>query len=182
MARKAATIEYLEKLVEWAGDRSEFCRLTGVTPANLAAYLGGSKRVSWKWLHNATRGVCGEPPAFIPILEGYDLWVNDLPDQKAMPKTPGVYALYDSAMRILYFGRASSLYSEVRQTLKRKVAEVRPWSGKKNLTFEDISAYVSAYIIARGDSEYVHDLESFVLRMLVNNTFNKNSGYFKRTK
>lgn len=181
MARKAATIEYLEKLVAWAGDRREFCRLTGVKEANLSAYLAGSKRVSWKRLHSATRKVCGEPPAFIPVLEGHDLWTNGLPTLTQMPKTEGVYALYDSAMRIIYFGKATSLYAEVRQTLSRKVAEVRPWSGNKNLTFKDISTYLSAYSVARGDNEFIHDIESFVLKMLVNNTFNKKSGNFKRT-
>jgi hypothetical protein len=151
MARKSATIEYLEKLVKWAGDRKEFCRLTGVKPSNLSSYLAGSKRVSWQWLHNSTRSVCGEPPAFIPVLEGHDLWIDGLPSQRQMPKVEGVYALYDSAMRVLYFGKATSLFAEVRQTLGRNVAEVRPWSGKKNLTFSDISVYLSAYTIARGD-------------------------------
>lgn len=181
MARKAATIEYLEKLVGWAGDRPEFCRLTGVEGGNLSSYLAGTKHVSWKWLHNATRKVCGEPPAFTPVLEGHDLWVDGLPTLAQMPKIEGVYALYDSAMRIIYFGKATSLYAEVRQTLSRKVAEVRPWSGNKNLTFKDISMYLSAYSIARGDNQFIHDIESLVLKMLVNNTFNKKSGNFKRT-
>lgn len=95
---------------------------------------------------------------------------------------PGIYGLFDSAMRVLYYGKATSLYAEVRQTLGRKVGEVRPWTGAKNLTFHEVAAYLSAYRIIRGDAKYVHDVEAFGLRFLVNNTFNKNGGVFKRTE
>ena len=72
--------------------------------------------------------------------------------------------------------------AEVRQTLGRRVAEVRPWTGAKNLTFREVAAYLSVYRIIRGDATYVHDVEAFGLRFLVNNTFNKNGGSFKRTE
>ena len=182
MARKAATIEFLDRVVGWAGGRGEFCRLTGVQPANLSSYLSGGKSVSWRWLKSATSKVYGEPPAFSPIIEGYDLPTNGLPTLLVLPKVRGVYALYDSAMRVIYYGKATSLYMEVRQTLKRGVQEVRPWNGAKNLTFRDISVYLSAYTVARGDADFVHDLEVFGLRLLVNNTFNKKGGNFKRAK
>lgn len=182
MARKAATIEFLTRIVAWAGGRQEFCRLTGVQPANLSAYLSGGKQVSWQWLKTATSKVYDQPPAFHPVLEGYDLSSNGLPKLSALPKVRGVYALYDSAMRVIYYGKATSLYMEVRQTLNRHVREVRPWSSAKNLTFRDISVYLSAYTLVRGDVDFVHDLEAFGLRLLVNNTFNKKGGYFKRSK
>lgn len=182
MARKAATIEFLNRLVNWAGGRQEFCRLTGVQSANLSAYLSGSKSVSWRWLKTATARVHSEPPAFHPLVEGYDLSANGLPNLTTLPRVRGVYALYDSAMRVIYYGKATSLYMEVRQTLKRHVREVRPWTGAKNLTFREISVYLSAYTAVRGDAEFVHDLEAFGLRLLVNNTFNKKGGNFKRSK
>src|SRR5271166_812063 len=45
MGRQAATIEYLEKLVYWAGGTKAFCQKTGVHQPNLSAYLAGYKRI-----------------------------------------------------------------------------------------------------------------------------------------
>lgn len=180
MGRQAATTEYLHRLVEWAGGKSEFCRLTGVKAPNLTAYLKGSKNVTWKWLRRKSELVLGQPPAFVPILEGFDLRIRK-PTVAELPKAPGVYGLFDSAMRVVYFGKATSLYAEVRITLARHIAEVRPWNGKKDLQFQDIAAYVSAYKILRGDSEFRHDVEAIGLRFMVNNTFNKKGATFKRT-
>jgi hypothetical protein len=152
MARKASTIEYLERLLEWAGGRAEFQRLSGVSAANLASYLNGTKNVSWKWLHRNTIKICGEPPAFIPLIEGYDQTKMGHPNLNELPDIMGLYAFYDSAMRVIYFGKATSLNAEVRQTLRRNIAEVRPWTGKKNLKFKDITVYISAFKVARGDN------------------------------
>jgi hypothetical protein len=180
MARSSATIEYLIRLIEWSGGKGPFCARTTITPSNLSDYLRGAKPISWKRLHSATSQVFGVPPAFEPVIEGYDLEVEGLPDLSTLPKDPGIYGLFDSAMRVLYYGKATSLYAEVRQTLKRRVAEVRPWTGAKNLTLREITKYVSAYKIVRGDETFRHDIEVFGLRFLVNNTFNKNGGSFKR--
>ena len=180
MARKAATVEYLERLVQWAGSRQAFLRMTRIAGPNLTAYLKGTKSISWKRLQHATGQVFGEPPAFQPILEGYDLRANGLPTMVKLPSEPGLYGLFDSAMRVIYYGKATSLYHELRQTLKRRVGEVRPWAGAKNLTFRSVTAFISAYRIPRGDTAFVHDVEAFGLRFLVNNTFNKNGGTFKR--
>jgi hypothetical protein len=180
MARSAATVEYLHRLVEWAGGRKSFCTLTKITPSNLSDYLRGTKPIAWKRLRTATAEVFGVPPAFVPVLEGYDLDEKGLPTLRDLPKEPGIYGLFDSAMRVLYYGKAKSLYAEVRQTLGRKVAEVRPWSGAKNLTFREITRYISAYTVVRGDEAFRHDVEAFGLRFLVNNTFNKKGATFRR--
>lgn len=180
LARKAATIEYLERLVVWAGGRAAFCASTGITQPNLSSYLNGNKPVAWKRLKKATSQVFGTPPAFVPILEGYDLVANGLPSLRDLGRVPGIYGLFDSAMRVLYYGKATSLYAEIRQTLGRKVAEVRPWTGNNILTLREITAYVSAYAIERGDDAFRHDVEVLGLRFLVNNTFNKRGGNFKR--
>lgn len=182
MPRKRATIEFLERLVDWAGGRPAFCKLTGIHQPNLTSYLNGTKSISWKRLRKAVEHVFGIPPAFQPIVEGFDVAENGLPSLADVPKEPGIYALYDSAMRVIYYGRATSLYAEVRQTLNRRVAEVRPWTGQKNLTFLSITAYMSAYRIVRADAQFIHDVEAFGLRLLVNNTFNKKGGTFKRTE
>jgi predicted ArsR family transcriptional regulator len=51
----------------------------------------------------------------------------------------------------------------------------------KNCTFREIATYLSAYAIIRGDADFRHDVEAFGLRIMVNNTFNKNGAAFKRT-
>jgi hypothetical protein len=179
MGRKRATVEYLEKLVEFAGGRREFCRRTGILSPNLTAYLNATKSVSWDRLERASTRVFGEPPAFVPVVEGRDL--REHPSLAVLPTGGGIYGLFDSAMRLLYYGKATNLRAEVAQTLRRKVGEVRPWTGAKNLTFKQVSVFLSAYEIRRGDSDFRHDVEALGLRLFVNNTFNKNGASFKRT-
>ena len=103
-------------------------------------------------------------------------WASD-PAQ--VPHVGGLYAFFDSAMRVIYFGKATNLYKELRQTWQRRVSAVRPWSNHK-VQFKDVAAYVSAYEITRADSKFRHDTEALVLRILVNNTFNNNRGKFIR--
>jgi hypothetical protein len=179
MGRRRATVEFLEKLVEFAGGRTEFCRVARVRQPNLTAYLKATKSISWRRLKTATSQVFGEPPAFMPITEGHDLRQNPAVAE-VLPTDAGVYGLFDSTMRLIYYGKARNLRAEVRQTLGRKVDEVRPWTGKRNLTFREISAFVSAYKIERGDAAFRHDVEALGLRLLVNNTFNRNGASFKR--
>jgi hypothetical protein len=178
MGRKRATIEYLDKLVEWAGGRAEFLRRTGIHGPNLTAYLNASKSISWRRLQRATEQVFGEPPAFVPVVEGHNLHTE--PSLTMLPRSGGLYGLFDSSMRLLYFGKATDLRAEVRQTLGRKVGEVKPWTGARNLTFRDVAAYLSVYEIKRGDAKFRHDVEALGLRLFVNNTYNKNHGKFSR--
>jgi hypothetical protein len=177
--RKRATVEYLSKLVEFAGGGQQFCKLTGIQPSNLAAYLNSTKSISWGRLRIANERVFGEPPAFVKVVEGHNL--RDNPGLSVLPTHGGIYGLFDSAMRLLYFGKATSLRAEVGQTLRRNVGEVRPWTGAKNLTFKQVTVYLSAYEIVRGDAHFRHDVEALGLRLFVNNTFNKNGAKFKRT-
>jgi hypothetical protein len=179
MGRRRATVEFLEKLVEFAGSRSAFCRVTRIQQPNLTAYLNATKPISWRRLKSAAGQVFGEPPAFVPITEGHDLRQNPRLAE-ILPAEEGVYGLFDSTMRLIYYGKATNLRAEVRQTLRRRVDEVHPWTGRRNLTFRQISAFLSAYRIARGDAAFRHDIEALGLRLLVNNTFNRNGAFFKR--
>jgi hypothetical protein len=155
-----------------------FCRRTGILAPNLTAYLNATKAVSWQRLERATEQIFGEPPAFVPIAEGHDL--RSGPSLTFLPTYGGLYGLFDSAMRLLYFGKATNLRAEVRQTLRRKVGEVKPWTGARNLTFREVAVFVSAYEIKRGDIDFRHDVEALGLRLFVNNTYNRNHGGFKR--
>jgi hypothetical protein len=180
MARKAASVEHLQRLIEWCGTRGLFCALTEITQSNVSAYLSGSKRINWKRLKRCNEQIFGKPPAFVAVIEGYDLREKGMPKLADLPKDNGMYALFDSAMRVLYYGKATNLYAEVRQTLRRHVAEVRPWTNTKKLKFKDITAYISAYKFCRGDADFRHDVEALCHRFFVNNTFNQNGGKFKR--
>lgn len=180
MGRRAAKVEYLERLVEWAGGRGAFTQKTGIRAPDISSFLNGVKPISWKRLRRATEQVFGEPPAFVPVREGWDLFTNGPPRLADIGSDPGIYAFYDSAMRVIYFGKAMNLYAEVRQALGRHVAEVRPWTGNHNLKFRDITHYLSAYTITRSDADLRHDVEALFLRVLVNNTFNKKGGHFIR--
>jgi hypothetical protein len=180
MPRKAASVEYLERLIDWCGTRADFCSVTGINQSNLSAYLGGSKRIDWKRLKRCNEQLFGEAPAFIAEIEGYDLRDKGMPKLSHLSKANGMYALFDSAMRVIYYGKATNLYAEVRQTLSRHVAEVRPWTNTKKLKFKDITAYISAYRFCRGDADFRHDVEALCHKFFVNNTFNQNGGTFKR--
>jgi hypothetical protein len=180
MDLRPATVEYLIQLVAWSGGRQQFCAKTGVHVQNLSAYLNGTKRIAWKRLQAATRSVFGEPPAFVPVLELHDLRVDGIPALNKIGRESGVYALFDSAMRVLYFGKATDLYAEVRQTLKRSVDHVRTLDSRKTMKFGDVAAYLSAYYIPRSDATFRHDLEALGLRIMRNTTFNKNFGRFAR--
>jgi hypothetical protein len=182
MGRPAATREYLTRLVDWAGGQAQFCALTGILQPNLSAYLSGAKNISWKRLQSATNHVFGTPPAFVKVLEGHDYSKDGRPSTQQLPRGPGVYAFFDSAMRVIYWGRARDLYAEVGQTLGRRLAKGRPWAGvgARRVPLNQVTKYISAYTISRSDDDFRHDVEALVLRILRNNTYNSNRGHFRR--
>ncbi len=92
---------------------------------------------------------------------------------------PGLYGLFDSGGRVLYFGKATNLRLELNQTLNRKAPKV--WIGGKfqKLTFRALTKYYSAYGIEKGDANLRHTLEALVLRIVINDTHNQRTGKFK---
>jgi hypothetical protein len=181
MPRKAASVEYLNRLIEWAGGRPIFRQLTGITAGNLHAYENGGKTITWKRLRRCNEQIFGVAPAFIPIIEGYDFKSDGAPSAAELPAVPGIYGFFDSARRIIYYGKATNLYAEVRQTLNRHAKAVKSFTGARNLRFRDLTYYVSAYRIARGDADFRHDVEALCHKLFVNNTYNRNSGNFTRS-
>lgn len=187
MGRLPATAEYLKRLVKWAGGRNKFCALTGIKPQNLTAYVHANRarrrNVSWARLQSATKAVFGIPPAFAPVLEGFDYLQQGRPSIHLLPRVPGIYAFFDSAMRVIYWGKAKDLYAEVGQTLARPVAKGTPWrgAGTRRIPLKQVTKYISAYTIARSDATFRHDLEALVLRVIRNNTYNSNRGHFTRS-
>ena len=109
--------------------------------------------------------------------------MRSTPNVSFLPTGPGLYGLFDSAMRLVYLGKATNLRTEVKQTLGRGIGgKIRPWTGARNLKYRQVSAFISAYEIRRGDPDFRHDIEAFGLRLFVNNTFNTNGASFKRKR
>jgi hypothetical protein len=181
--RGRKTVEHLETLVTWAGGRTNFQKLTGISAANLSAYLSASKPISMARLHRCAEDILGVPPAFEVLVERELLpkALKDLP--AAMSKRSGVYAFFSSSGTVLYFGKATNLLVEIKQTLKR-TTPVRVLEGLKKTkpTFRDVATHYSAFAVCRGDAAFRHDVEALVLRVVVNDTLNRQLGHFKRVE
>lgn len=171
--------ELLREMVTFAGDNRKFCDKTGMKQSNLSNYLSNKSQMKPRTFLKYAFKLFGEPPAF-RILAQY---------QKPVPKWPtndfknsaGVYAFYDSAFRIIYFGKAKDFYSEIRQRLSMPATNIRIPGRTERPLFRDITHYISAFEIVRGDPDFRHDVEILVLHALVNSALNKNVGNFKRT-
>jgi hypothetical protein len=88
MGRRASTVEYLHRLIGWAGGRKEFTHKTGIYASDVSHYLNGKKIITWKRLWTATEQVFGEPPAFIPQIEGWNLFDNGPPKHAQIGSGP----------------------------------------------------------------------------------------------
>jgi len=145
-------------------------------PGDLSAYLSETKKIGAAAIkkHSARFFL----PAFTPLAE-----YSPIADVKTIGDVPGVYALYDSQLSMVYFGQAKTkVRTEIRQTLNREVAGARKlWgSASKKPTFSDISTHFSAYSVVNGDDDLIHDIEALVIRLVINGTFNAKAAHFKR--
>lgn len=178
MGRPAATREFLERLIDWAGTPARFRQLTGINAPNLTDYRSGKKPIAWKRLRTAAAQVTGLP-AFHAILERHDV-SGGFPTLALLPNVPGLYAFFDSTLKPIYWGKATKLNAEMRQTWNRVISAKKatgPLRGKK---FRDVVQYVSAYRVERTDRPLRHDLESIGLRVFKDTLLNANSGEFQR--
>ena len=99
--------------------------------------------------------------------------IRSLPDSlSSLPKSAGVYILYDSAPNVIYVGQAMNFAAEVRQTLKRKIS-----TNGFGPDFGMIAKYISLYEIE--NKTLRHNIEVLLIRALINQTYNKNIGHFK---
>ncbi len=108
--------------------------------------------------------------------------IAPIPDkQNELPKSGGVYVLYDSAGNVLYIGQAKSFRAEVWQTLKQRKIPVGmrfgPSMKKVNPTIWKLAWYMSLYEI--DNSRLRHNVEALLIRVFINQTHNSNIGQFK---
>ena len=178
--RRTKNVEQLETLIAWAGGTNAFEVATGIRAADQRHYLAGTKNITSKRLERAAHQVFGTPPAFIPLAERVPLGAT-LPMYLA--GKPGVYALFSSSGTLLYFGKATNLRVEMNQTLaRRSPSRLVHGTTKTTQSFRSLSAYFSAYEVARGDGPFRHDIESLVLRVVRTDTLNSVGGHFQRKK
>ncbi|MBR6124157.1 hypothetical protein IKQ19_11285 [Candidatus Saccharibacteria bacterium] len=117
--------------------------------------------------------------------------IQDLLKNKDGSQKIGVYAMYDSAGRILYFGQTQAqtgLYGEITQQLDNKINRslFLPENGnlKKrgawDLRMGDLTRYVSAIEVLV--PEAIDNIETFVLRLIPNDDANTNLGNYEIIK
>ena len=186
----------------------EFAHMCNKQPPNMANYLNGNRdpgsSVLEGCLLNATASrIFDNPPgentrlgkkakklrtsvlnSVISNLFGQEIQplreVEPVPErQNDLPRSGGVYILYDSAGNVLYVGKATSFRTQVWQTLGRKIPvgmRFGPNMRKSRPTIWDLATYMSLYKIE--NSRLRHNIEALLIRVFINQTHNSNIGKF----
>ena len=188
---------------------AEFAKMCGKQPPNMANYLNGNldpgSSVLEDCLLNATASrIFNKPPGentrlgkktkklrtgvldsansnlfgeeIKPLRE-----VEPVPEERNdLPRSGGVYILYDSAGNVLYVGKATSFRTQVWNTLGRKIPvgmRFGPNMSKSRPTIWELATYMSLYEIE--NSRLRHNIEALLIRVFINQTHNSNIGKFK---
>lgn len=200
-------MEFLNKLKELlqAQTSAEFARMCGQQPPNMTNYLNGNatpgdRALEGCVLNAGVSRVFDNPPAAdtprgkkartirnrvvsnLFTQEVRPLWEIELVPtrQNRLPKSSGVYVLYDSGANVLYVGKAKDFRAEVWQTLDRKIPvgmRFGPGMANTRPTLRDLAAYVSLYEI--DNAALRHNVEALLIRVFINQTHNRNIGKFK---
>ena len=99
---------------------------------------------------------------------------------EGLPTGPGVYLFKSRSGRVLYIGKAANLQTEIRQTLRRNIPEpVRfgPDLVKSHPRLSTLATHVSCYAVP--SARVRHNLEALLLRVIPNQTHNRNVGKFR---
>ena len=132
------------------------------------------KKLRKEVLESATSNVFGQE--IRPHCE-----VEPLPDSQAdLPKSGGVYVLYDSAANVLYIGRATNFRSRVWRTLNRRIPvgmRFGPNMTQANPIIRDLARYMSLYEIE--NALLRHNIEALLIRVFINQTHNSNIVKFR---
>ena len=200
---------FLNELKKVLGIRTsaEFAHMCGKHPQNMTNYLNGSAgdSVLEDCLLNATASRIFDKPSdektrlgkkakklrasvldsAISNLFGEKIKplqeVEAIPEERDdLPRSGGVYILYDSAGNVLYVGKARSFRTRVWQTLDKKIPvgmRFGPNLTKSQPTIWELATYMSLYEIE--NSRLRHNIEALLIRVFINQTHNSNIGKFK---
>ena len=204
----AERMDFLTRLKELlqADTQAAFARLCGQRQSNMSNYLSGNARPGIRALEGcllnaAVSRVFNDPPDPATALgkkaralrsrvvsgffaqEVVPHWeIEPVPDrQKDLPRSAGVYVLYDSSASVLYVDQAKNFRNEVWNALGRKIPAGMHfgWSRLKKtpMTYWESACYVSLYQIE--NAVLRHNIEAFLIRVFINQTHNRNLGRFK---
>ncbi len=200
---------FLNELKKVLGIRTsaEFAHMCDKQPQNMTNYLNGNAgdSVIEDCLLNATASrIFDNPPgentrlgkkakklrasvldSAISNLFGEEIKplqeVEAIPENRDdLPRSGGVYILYDSAGNVLYVGKAKSFRTRVWQTLDKEIPvgmRFGPNLTKSRPTIWELATYMSLYKIE--NSRLRHNIEALLIRVFINQTHNSNVGKFK---
>lgn len=161
----------LRKLMDLS--QAQFAKACGKKQPNMSAYLSGRIQPGKKVLASCVRQLFEW--AVHPLKE-----IELIPSLNDLPKTAGLYILYDSAGGILYIGKAKNFRDEVRQTLGRRLPEplrFGPRLSKRRPYLREVAKRLSLYEIS--SPRLRHNVEMMFLRVVANQTHNSNIGRAK---
>ncbi len=180
MAKKAilSRNDFLEDVFHISGlSQREFADRCCQPQSNISAYFNKGKPLGARALKNCLENYYGWP---VIVHREIAPFGGDFSD---FPKVPGIFIFYDSAVRVIYFGKAgklNNLQKEAKQAYNR-ISSFSVWMGT-NLGYQwrkigDFVKFVSLYEIQ--NDRIRHNFEVFLLHVFPGQSHNYNKGYFK---
>jgi hypothetical protein len=176
VGRHTKNVEFLNQLKDVMGlNSTELAKASGKKQSNITDYLSGKKPPQKRALRSIIDHLSEwkvTPQFEVQKMDGLASKIS---------AAPGIYALYDSAGNTLYVGQATSLFTEVNQTLQRHAnfaIRTGPNLSKKNKPlYRGVATHISIYIVK--SARLRHNLEALLLRIFPNQCHNNKLGSFK---
>jgi hypothetical protein len=175
---------FLQVLYAFSGEKTvqAFATACNRQVTNMSGYINGAAPVgervaksSWD-AFSKSQSSKNNRGLFKAICEIVDL------ESANIPKSPGIYMLYNSSAQVIYIGQATTLRTEVEQTLKRNVPvsmRMGPHLKRVHPTIRELSRYISLYEIQ--DPVVRANMEALLIRVSINHTHNSNLGHIRET-
>lgn len=171
--RAVETLNYLSEVLNLTG--VAFARKLGKQASNVSNYMSGKSEPGILFFRSALRHAFEWEVT--PIVEVRTLKTHF----RGLPKTPGVYCLYDSSGSVIYAGQATSLKAEIAQALNRRMnfpVRLGPKLSKKtHPRYSEVATHFSAYEVR--SARLRHNLEALLLRTFPNQSHNNKLGRFR---
>jgi hypothetical protein len=175
MGRRPQGVEFFQKLSKILDLQGKMlARRLGKKLPNVSDYMTAKKVPGNHVLLSATRHAFEwdvSPVAEVRPVEEH---------ATSLPKSAGIYCLYDSSGSVIYVGQATNLKQEVGQALQRKMnfpVRLGPQLSKKaHPRYKAVATHLSAYEVP--SKRMRHNLEALLLRAFPNQSHNNKMGNF----